>query len=200
MSPLEEASRDPEQNFGFIITWRNVDLDTRVTSYSIRNSLDLTLTAPTVSEFPSLPSRLSKRMTVPLPQGMVASLLPKAAVPVDDDASPFVAFKMLPIDPTRARRDTGSFIEPADELSGAKNCKQATDLIVDTIRQACVDTERAPGDDFVAEEDIVRYGLRPLWQALCLLCIYSLADAQRMTSVYAKMEYGVKRLLWLGGT
>ncbi|KAI0718313.1 SacI homology domain-containing protein [Fomitopsis betulina] len=183
LSPLEEASRDPEQNFGFIITWRNVDLDTRVTSYSIRNSLDLTLTAPTVSEFPSLPSRLSKRMTVPLPQGMVASLLPKAAVPVDDDASPFVAFKMLPIDPTRARRDTGSFIEPADELSGAKNCKQATDLIVDTIRQACVDTERAPGDDFVAEEDIV-----------------SLADAQRMTSVYAKMEYGVKRLLWLGGT
>jgi hypothetical protein len=29
--------------------------------------------------------------------------------------------------------------------------------------------------------------------------IYSLAEAQRMTSVYAKMEYGVKRLLWLGG-
>ena len=26
----------------------------------------------------------------------------------------------------------------------------------------------------------------------------SLAEAQRMTSVYAKMEYGVKRLLWLG--
>lgn len=27
----------------------------------------------------------------------------------------------------------------------------------------------------------------------------SLADARRATSVYAKMEYGVKRLLWLGG-
>lgn len=26
-----------------------------------------------------------------------------------------------------------------------------------------------------------------------------LAEAQRMTSMYAKMEYGVKRLLWLGG-
>lgn len=26
----------------------------------------------------------------------------------------------------------------------------------------------------------------------------SLTEAQRMTSVYAKMEYGVKRLLWLG--
>jgi phosphatidylinositol 4-phosphatase len=27
----------------------------------------------------------------------------------------------------------------------------------------------------------------------------SLDDARRATSVYAKMEYGVKRLLWLGG-
>jgi len=29
--------------------------------------------------------------------------------------------------------------------------------------------------------------------------IISLAEAQKMTSMYAKMEYGVKRLLWLGG-
>ncbi len=28
---------------------------------------------------------------------------------------------------------------------------------------------------------------------------FSLAEAQKMTSMYAKMEYGVKRLLWLGG-
>jgi phosphatidylinositol 4-phosphatase len=27
----------------------------------------------------------------------------------------------------------------------------------------------------------------------------SLAEAQRMTTMYAKMEYGLKRLLWLGG-
>ena len=162
LSPLEEASRDPEQNFGFIITWRNVDLDTRVTSYSIRNSLDLSLSAPTVSEFPSLPSRLSKRMSAPLPQGIVSSLMTKAAAPVDDGESSFAAFKMLPIDPTRARRDTGSFIEPADELSGAKNCKQAADLIVDTIRQACVDVNDALGEEFVVEEDIVRYVLTTL--------------------------------------
>jgi hypothetical protein len=32
-----------------------------------------------------------------------------------------------------------------------------------------------------------------------LIIFFSLVDAQRMTSVYAKMEYGVKRLLWLGG-
>jgi hypothetical protein len=28
---------------------------------------------------------------------------------------------------------------------------------------------------------------------------FSLAEARKMTSMYAKMEYGVKRLLWLGG-
>lgn len=27
----------------------------------------------------------------------------------------------------------------------------------------------------------------------------SLTEAQKMTSIYAKMEYGVKRLIWLGG-
>lgn len=28
---------------------------------------------------------------------------------------------------------------------------------------------------------------------------FSLVEAQRMTTMYAKMEYGFKRLLWLGG-
>ena len=31
-----------------------------------------------------------------------------------------------------------------------------------------------------------------------VLMVGSLEDARRMTSVYAKMEHGVKRLLWLG--
>jgi hypothetical protein len=31
------------------------------------------------------------------------------------------------------------------------------------------------------------------------VAVCSVGEAQRMTSVYAKMEYGVKRLLWLGG-
>lgn len=101
---------------------------------------------------------------------------------------------MLPIDPTRVRRGSsyGSTIEysqAADELTSAANCKEAVDLVVDVIRRACDDVgsaataETRPGtDEFVVEEDVV-----------------GLADAQKMTSVYAKMEYGVKRLLWLGG-
>jgi len=53
--------------------------------------------------------------------------------------------------------------------------------MVDSILRACEDIGSSH-DGFVTEADIV-----------------SISEAQRMTSVYAKMEYGVKRLLWLGG-
>lgn len=41
LSPLEAASRDPLQNYGFILTWRSLKQITRVTSYSVRNSLEI---------------------------------------------------------------------------------------------------------------------------------------------------------------
>lgn len=40
---------------------------------------------------------------------------------------------------------------------------------------------------------------RVLVRLPCTDYVGSLTEAQKMTSVYAKMEYGVKRLLWLGG-
>ncbi|KZT09631.1 uncharacterized protein LAESUDRAFT_722598 [Laetiporus sulphureus 93-53] len=185
LSPLEEASRDPLQNAGFLITWRNVDQDTRVTSYSIRNSVDpASPLPPPFSSVPSHPRAPHRRATLPMLSRSTTSLpgmLSKAAAPAAESDETFAAFKVLPIDPARTRRDTGSFIEPADELAGAASCKEAADLIVDTIRQACQDAGGAQRD-YIVLEDIV-----------------SLAEAQRMTSVYAKMEYGVKRLLWLGG-
>ncbi|KAI0929197.1 hypothetical protein AcW1_006209 [Taiwanofungus camphoratus] len=177
LSPLEEGSRDPLQNAGFVVTWRNVGQDTRISSYSIRNNIDLS--SPPTSPRPQAPQR---RASVPVRKNTALSnILSKAAAPVVGQDTTFAAFKALPIDPTRTRRDSGSFIEPADELSGATNCKQAVDLIVDSIRRAWEDAG-VRQCEFVTEEDIV-----------------SLVDAQRMTSVYAKMEYGVKRLLWLGG-
>ncbi|KAI0822863.1 SacI homology domain-containing protein [Trametes gibbosa] len=178
LSPLEEASRDPQQNAGFVISWHNLqDQDTRVTSYSIRNSLDLTTppTSPSSATFSRQSMTAPRKSTLPL-----SRILSNAAAPVAGQETVFAAFKALPVDPARARRETGSFIQTTDELANAKSCKEAVDMIVDAIRQACVDV----GNDhreFVVESDVV-----------------SLADAQRMTSVYAKMEYGVKRLLWLG--
>lgn len=85
----------------------------------------------------------------------LSNILSKAAAPVVGQDTTFAAFKALPIDPTRTRRDSGSFIEPADELSGATNCKQAVDLIVDSIRRAWEDAG-VRQCEFVTEEDIVR--------------------------------------------
>jgi len=110
---------------------------------------------------------------------------------------------MLPIDPARVRRassygsetarDYSYTSQGADELTGAANCQEAVEMVVDVIRRACEDVGSAssssslggysgPGQKFIVDEDVV-----------------GLADAQKMTSMFAKMEYGVKRLLWLGG-
>jgi len=184
LSPLEEASRDPVQNAGFVVTWLTSKQTTRITSYSLRNTLETLST---------LPRPLRGRTSTIDPNFLLArsftrrapsvSTLSSTALPPSAERA-LAAFKVLPIDPTRRRTpSTGGDLmhaEAADELSGASSCREAVDLIVDSIRRACEDVGAVSGG-FVTNEDVV-----------------SLAQAQRMTSVYAKMEYGVKRLLWLG--
>lgn len=201
------------QNAGFVATWHNSNQVTRVTSYSVRNSLDAlsiippspatavaasaTLKKPTLN-----PSFLLTRSLTRSKAPVLSNILTNAALAAGAETT-FAAFKVLPIDPARIRRasSTGgsSYAEPADELSGASSCKQAVDLIVESIRKACEDIGGADGD-FVTNEDVVGC-VFCLWLDQCFVADLdlSLAEAQRMTSVYAKMEYGVKRLLWLGG-
>ncbi|TFK54747.1 hypothetical protein OE88DRAFT_1777920 [Heliocybe sulcata] len=177
LSPLEESSKDPLQNAGFIVTWLNTNQDTRVTSYSVRNSPE----SPSVASFPN--SLMSGRPSILPSRSRKDSKLSRVlsnATPDVSSTTCFAAFKALSIDPARSRRGSGSFEEQADDLTGATNCKEAVDLIVDAIERACKDVGSAH-DGFVAEEDVV-----------------GLAEAQRMTTVYSKMEYGIKRLLWLG--
>ncbi|KAI0797649.1 SacI homology domain-containing protein [Abortiporus biennis] len=203
LSPLEEGSRDPLQNYGFVISWHTSHQATRVTSYSIRNSLDLSsppstppppgsphasprnsTSSPRRSSYSRVPSspRSPRSQQPPSRRNTALSLiLSKAAAPVGNTETSFAAFKALPVDPARSHRDNGSFVEPADELTGATNCKQAVDIMVDAIHRACIDVGNVQVN-FVTEKDVV-----------------SLTEAQRMTSMYSKMEYGVKRLLWLGG-
>lgn len=196
LSPLEEASRDAMQNSGFVMTWHNSNQVTRVTSYSVRSSLEvpppstvrpqltgLAATRQSAINAGTMLSRSLARTKTKVP--MLSNVLTNAPSAAGGETT-FAAFKVLPIDParTRSRSSTGEnveYTEAADELNGASNCKEATELIVDSIRKACEDIGGAHGD-FITDEDVV-----------------SLAEAQRMTSVYAKMEYGVKRLLWLGG-
>lgn len=88
----------------------------------------------------------------------------------------------------------------SDEMQSATTCREAADLVVDRIYKACEDIGGGQGQ-FVALEDVVRcvttLSCSPALLSLNMTSI-SLGEAQRMTSVYAKMEYGVKRLLWLG--
>lgn len=230
LSPLEEASRDPLQNAGFIVTWLNNSgrVTSRVTSYSLRNSVDATspripgtprIGSPSVKTTPRLdvtptpkldtsasttnaqdtPKTVnrtpSNRLSVTFSRATKGAIgfpsllnLPSTmSSPVDDTA--FAAFKLLPINPTRIRRAASTATVNSDHdysvgLGDATNCKEATELIVDAIQRACGDLGNRDGPHGLKVEDAD---------------VVSLAEAQRMTSMYAKMEYGVKRLLWLGG-
>ncbi|KAF8197552.1 SacI homology domain-containing protein [Pholiota molesta] len=183
LSPLEESSCDPQQNAGFVVTWLSSNQESRVTSYSVRNSLDLSSPPSTPTSATFLGRTRSRSHTLP----PLSNVLAEAASSGTAGAGQrnFAAFKVLPIDPARARRASSStsemYSETSDEMHGAGTCKEAVDLIVERIQNACNDVGGGQGE-FVTEEEVV-----------------SLVDAQRMTSVYAKMEYGVKRLLWLGG-
>ncbi|KAF7294817.1 hypothetical protein MIND_01019600 [Mycena indigotica] len=196
LSPLEEASRDAAQNAGFVVTWASANQTTRITSYSVRNSIETvssnrvtikSLSAAATSSLGRLPATLGRSAT-----NSVTARLQSLALNGGDPGNArtaYAAFKVLPIDPARTRRassSAGGYVDSAEELSGAGSCREAADLIVDAIRRACEDlgNDGRPGHagGLVDEEDVV-----------------GLAEAQRMTSMYSKLEYGMKRLLWLGG-
>ncbi|KAF8635542.1 hypothetical protein AX17_003925 [Amanita inopinata Kibby_2008] len=163
LSPLEEASRNPEENAGFVVTWLTSSQESRICNYSVQNSVEAPAAASSsLLNFPQMP----RKENVPMPRNET-----------------FAAFKVLPVDPARIRRASstgdGGYAEASDELNNASTCREAVDLIVDSVERACRDVGWRGR---IVEGDVV-----------------GLEEAQKMTSVYAKMEYGVKRLLWLGG-
>jgi len=92
----------------------------------------------------------------------------------------FAAFKAMPVDLEREARgpdQQGEYV-PADP---SQTCKRTVEQIVTEIQKACVAAGKVVPHDFVVEQDVV-----------------SVAEAQRLASIYSKFEYGFKRLLWLG--
>lgn len=157
LSPLEEASKDPLQNAGFTLSWSPTKQTARMTTYSMRNSVDMSQSppsTPTIRTDFSSPIRTSPQRKNT--GARLSTLLSRVAEPAQASDRVFAAFKVLPVDPARPRRETGSAIEPADELSGAKNCKEAVDLIVESIIKACQDVGGGRQPNFVEEEDVVR--------------------------------------------
>jgi len=156
LSPLEEASKDPLQNAGFTLAWSPTKQTGRITSYSMLNSIDTTLSPPST---PTQCTSSSPITTSPRRRStgvQLSNLLSRVAEPAQSGDKVFAAFKALPIDPARSRRATGSIIEPADELSGAKNCMEAVDLMVESIVKACQDVGGGRQSNFVLEEAVVR--------------------------------------------
>ena len=73
----------------------------------------------------------------------------------------FAAFKVLPIDPTRTRKEMSAvsdqYVELSDEMQRASSCREAVDLIVNRIQDACEDMGGGRHGKFVTEEDVVRF-------------------------------------------
>ena len=122
----------------------------------MRNSIDLGRSSPSTptnrTSFSSITTNLQRRNTI----GQLARVLSRVAEPAQAGDKVFAAFKALPVDPAQSRRETGSSSEPADELSGAKNCKEAVDLVVESIVRACKGVGGGRRADFVVEEPVVR--------------------------------------------
>lgn len=134
------------QNAGFVVSWTSTRQISRITSYSVRNSIETP---------PSSPIKASSTRSAPAHKGTLARVLANTAeIPGSETA--FAAFKALPIDPTRVTRGSGSgFTEPADELTGASSCQEAVDLMVDDIQRACRDVGNGHSE-FVKMADVVR--------------------------------------------
>jgi hypothetical protein len=182
LSPLQESSRDPEENYGLIITYRTAKQTTRISSYSIRNqpvkeiprrkplrSLSLRMFGPAASE--PLLSPPPVQGTTPKESSPVLSDILSSVSPGEE--TNFSAFKALPVDTTTDK--------DVDGLANPSTCREAVMNLVGTIASACQDSGAGDTPDFLQEQAIV-----------------SLEEAQKLTSLYAKMEYGFKRLLWLG--
>jgi phosphatidylinositol 4-phosphatase len=85
----------------------------------------------------------------------LSKILTRTAPNEPGDAT-FAAFKALPVDPARTRQAGTS---AADELVGAATCVDAVDIIVGAIQEACADIGNVR-DDFVKNEDVVRYAFQ----------------------------------------
>ncbi|KZT33580.1 hypothetical protein SISSUDRAFT_1054071 [Sistotremastrum suecicum HHB10207 ss-3] len=182
LSPLEEGSRDPEQNSGFVVSFVNSGQETRVRSYSVRNTVNDSMSkassqsgssgsSTSTPQIPKRPQAIGRAST------LLSQILTNASLAAGHQLTT-AAFKALPVDSATPYVSQG--IEGDESCSLPTSCRESVDLIVTAIKRA-YEIRTNGRKQCVVEEDIV-----------------SLAEAQRATSVYSKLEYGVKRLLWLG--
>jgi phosphatidylinositol 4-phosphatase len=158
LSPLEEASRDPVQNAGFVITWFNSNQVTRLTSYSVRNSIGpLSLPSSPTPAMPSTFGTTPARRALARSATALSKILSNAVTIASSSETTFAAFKVLPIDPARRQETDGGYTIAGrtDELAAASTCRELVDLMTYAIKHACDDVGSTHGE-FVTEADVVR--------------------------------------------
>ncbi|KAG8746915.1 hypothetical protein FRC10_003086 [Ceratobasidium sp. 414] len=186
LSTLHEASIDPTENYGFSITYRTTRQDIRLTTYSMRNkpalaSPTLSPAADPSSQRTPIPTPTQQQATFPFIKrasalrrgsGMLSHILSSSAPNIDIATDlETVSFKALPV----------LDLHP-DQIGVAHTtCRDAARRIVRDILAGCKSIGNGHESGFIVEEDIV-----------------SLEEAQRITPVWAQLEYSFKRFLWLG--
>ena len=147
---MEEASRSPDDNYGFLISYLPSRLTTRVTSYSVRNTVGDA--RPSQPRTPNLSKLLTSRKGSKGSAALSKILSNVALVTGSGSAGAVVtaAFKALPTDSITGVSDVD------DPVASATTCRHAVDLIVEMVQKACADIGNV-SPYFVVEEDIVRY-------------------------------------------
>lgn len=184
LSALQEAGRDPTDNAGFVVTFAAADESTRYSTYSLDNTLP-TPTTPTstISQVSSKAAdggplkpeaKRNRARTLSFKRKSIMKL-----ADVDPDTSEFFAFKALPREFVSAQPHPEDDEDEEFALESNETCMATVDRIVKRIREQCA-KEHKIGDDFVVDMDVV-----------------SVADAENATSLLARMDYAVKRFLWL---
>lgn len=182
ISPLQDAGRDPLQNYGFMVSYRQSnEVTTRMTTYSIKNIPSVEGTpssmfsplseetsnslSPSISP-PSSPRRPPAQHRASSPasnlrrstkrNSMLANML--STVPMGNEAA-FACFKALPVDFTKERVGLNGFgFEATDAPASVRKestCKDDIDRLCTTIREAC-QAVGVDGKNLILERDIVR--------------------------------------------
>jgi hypothetical protein len=215
LSALQEAGRDTTENAGFVINFSPADEDRRYSTYSLRNRESpgvTTLVVPPAagaadatsasrSRAASTASRKSLTLTPksifsPLKSTPSTPTAPHTPVPVVEhsevaDTVEFFAFKALPREfiakSTDAHSTSSADSDEEDEddvaLESNETCRATVDRIARRISEQCVRAGVGHGctpEELVENKDVV-----------------SLHDAESATSLLARMDYAVKRFLWL---
>lgn len=177
ISALQEAGRDPKENAGFIMRFSTENESTRYSSYSIRNNQRRRASSQGEDEPPAVPG-------TPLIED----------TPKSDGGPEFYAFKVLPLEIDERMEDDDNEDED-DHLGGirAANCQEQAGKIVKRIHRQCQKVNE--NVETIVEKDVVRSVALFLW---CSDADWSsLTEAERSTGLFAKMDYAVKRFLWL---